>query len=547
MPYAPEYLHLVIPGVRFEALLYGRNSDDPHKAGGSVEDQLITGRALCERHGWHIKREFRDTDASASRHARRTRDDFEGLITTIESEPAPPGVRRIVIAYNAARYYRDLEAYVRLRNACLRANVLLCYNGQVYDLSRRDDLKTTAMHAVDAEDEAVGLRDQNLRTAIQQAEEGLPHGKLPYGYLREYAIVGGRKRCIRQYEHPVQGPIVVEAMRRCDAGQSMLSIVRWLNSTPEAALPNGKPWTGTSLRRVLLNRRYLGERGHHGEYRKGTWEPLKGLETAEGRAMFNRVTAKLTDPGRRTQLGTEVAHLLSFIGLCGVCGDHALLTTYPRANGTMLLGCKDKRNVNIREDVADAVVEEAVIAWFTRKDAARAALLPDDSEQAAQAEAAQRLVNGYEEQLREARRLAAEFDEATGRPRLSAAALAGMEQSIGPRLEAARRKLAAPTGVSPLLMRLLTANDPEVVWNGRPVPGSAEREGGLSLEQKREVIKSVVTVRLNRASRMGVRELEPGRITLSFVGEPGFRDRPLRVRGTGRVPAGARGAGGGTR
>src|SRR5690606_13021410 len=127
------------------------------------------------------KREFKDTDASASRHARRSRNDFEGLISTIISEPAPPGVRRIVIAYNAARYYRDLEAYVRLRNACLHANVLLCYNGQVYDLSRRDDLKTTAMHAIDAEDEAVGLRDQNLRTAIQQAEEGLPHGKLPYG------------------------------------------------------------------------------------------------------------------------------------------------------------------------------------------------------------------------------------------------------------------------------------------------------------------------------------------------------------------------------
>ncbi|CAL9662332.1 hypothetical protein [Streptomyces sp. enrichment culture] len=28
MPYAPEYLHLVIPDVRFEAYLYGRNSDN---------------------------------------------------------------------------------------------------------------------------------------------------------------------------------------------------------------------------------------------------------------------------------------------------------------------------------------------------------------------------------------------------------------------------------------------------------------------------------------------------------------------------------------
>jgi hypothetical protein len=543
MPYAPEYLHLVIPNVQFQAFLYGRNSDDPHKAGGSVEDQLITGRALCERHNWRIMREFKDTDVSASRHATKVRDDFEGLIAAIVDKTPPAGVRRIVIAYNAARYYRDLEAYVRLRNACLRANVLLCYNGQVYDLSRRDDLKTTAMHAVDAEDEAVGLRDQNLRTAIQQAEEGLPHGKLPYGYLREYAVVGGRKRCIRQYEHPVQGPIVVKALRRLDSGHSMLSIVRWLNATPEAALPGGKQWNGTTLRRMLLNRRYLGERLHRGEYRTGTWAPLKGLETPEGRAMFNRVTEKLTDPGRRTQRGTEVAHLLSFIALCGACGDHALLTTYLRADGRgRLLGCKARRNVNISEAVADAVVEEAVVSWFTRKDVARAALIKDDAEQAERTETAQRLINGYEEQLRDARQLAKSFDPVTGRPRLSAAALADMEQSIEPLLEAERRKLEPPTGLSPVLMRLLEAEDPDVVWNGRPVPGFEEREGGLSLEQKREVIKSVVTVRVHRARHMGVRELEPGRITLSFVGQPGFRDGPRRVRGSVHALPGAPGA-----
>ena len=530
MPFAPEYLHLVIPCVTFEALLYGRNSDDPLKMGGSVEDQLTTGRALCHRHQWHIGGEFKDTDVSASRHGKKTRDDFEELLATIVNSPAPPGVRRILVAYNASRYYRDLEAYVRLRNACLTANVLLCYNGQVYDLSRRDDRKATAMHAVDAEDEAEGLRDQNLRTATLQAEAGQPHGKLPFGYLREYAVVGGRKRCVRQYEHPEQGPIVVQALKRVDSGHSMLSLVRWLNSQPDAARPNGKPWSGITARRMLLNRRYLGERLHHGDYREGTWEPLKGLETPEGRAMFNRVTVLLTDPARRTQRGTQVAHLLSFIGLCGVCGDHALLGTWPRPNnGGIVLGCKAARHVGIREDVADAYVEEAVIAWFSRKDAARAALVPDSGNLEEKTAAAQRLINGYEEQLREARQLAKTFDAETGRPKLSAAALADMEQTIGPMLEAERKKLTVSAGVSPLLMRMLTADDPDVVWNGRAAAGSDAGVVGLSLEQKREVIRKVVTVRLNKASRMGVRVLEPGRIMLSFVGEPGFRAGPLRV------------------
>ncbi|MFB6934523.1 recombinase family protein [Streptomyces chartreusis] len=547
MPYAPEYLHLVIPDVRFEGWLYGRNSDDATKTGDSVEDQLTTGRVLCDRHNWTILREFKDADASASRHATKTRGDFEDLLATIVSTPTTPGVRRIVVAYNAARYYRDLEAYVRLRAACLQAGVLLCYNGQVYDLSRRDDRKATAMHAVDAEDEAEGLRDQNLRTATLQAEAGKPHGKLHYGYLREYAVVGGRKRCVRQYEDPVRGTFVFQSLQRIDAGHSVKALVRWLRSVPKASRPDGKPWNGITARRMLLNRVYLGERVHHGQWVKGTWDPIKGLETPEGRAMFNRVTAKLTDPDRRTQRGTEVAHLLSFNSLCGECGDEYLLTTYPHGSGRYtVLGCKEARNVAIREDVADAYVEEAVISWFTRKDVARAALVPDDNEAAAKVEEAQRLINGYEEQLREARQLAATFDAATGRPKLSVMALAEMEQAITPRLEAEQRKLAAPTGVSPLLMRMLTADDPDAVWNGRPATEAEVGVPGLSLEQQREVIRSVVTVRLHKASRVGVRALEPGRITLAFVGEPGFRDRPLRARGNVRALADAAGAASGS-
>lgn len=542
MPYAPEYLHLVFPGVAFQAWLYGRNSDDATKSGDSVEDQLVTGRTLCNRYSWPIAHEFADTGISASRHGRKIRDDFEDLLHTITTTPPVEGIRRIVVAYEASRYYRDLEAYVRLRAACLQANALLCYNGQVYDLSRRDDRKTTAMHAVDAEDEAEGIYARNLRTATLQAEDGQPHGKLPYGYLREYTVVGGRKRCTRQYEHPVQGPYVVQALQRIDAGHSMRSVTRWLNAQPDS-LMDGKLWVGTTLRRMLLNRRYLGERLHLGEFRPGTWAPLKGLETPEGRAMFNRVSAKLTDPTRRTQRGTAVAHLLSFLALCDVCGDHALLSVWARAGGQGMLGCKGTRHNSIREDVANAVVEEALIAWFSNKPVARAALMPDGSEVEGKTAAAQRLINGYEEQLREARTLAKTFNLETGRPRLSMTGLADIEEDLGPKLEAERAKLRELTGVSPVLLGLLTAEDPDTVWNG-----SAGAEG-LTLEQKREVLRKVVTVRLRRASRPGGRRVEPERVVLSFVGEPGFRDRPLRARGTDRAgesgpaPAAASGTG----
>ncbi|NEY33029.1 recombinase family protein [Streptomyces sp. PRKS01-65] len=539
MPYAPEYLHLVIPDVRFEAWLYGRNSDDVMKTGSSVEDQLTIGRSLCHTHNWRILQEFKDIGISASRHGTKTRGDFEDLLDAIVTAEPTPGVRRIVVAFEAARYYRNLEEYVRLRAACLKSKTLLCYNGQVYDLSRRDDRKTTAQHAVDAEDEAEGIRDRNLRTTRLQAEAGQPHGKLPFGYSREYAFVAGRRRCVSQHENE-QGTYVFQALQRVDSGHSIRSIVRWLRGEPGAARPDGADWTEDLVRRMLVNRVYLGERGHHGTFRAASWDAIKGLDTPAGRAMFNRVTAQLTDPQRRVQRGSEPAHLLSFNSFCGECGDHAFLVSRPSTrHGTPTMYCREAQNVSLPEAVMDAFVEEAVISWFSDKSKARRALVPDDGEVEAKMAAAQRLITGYEEQLARARALAEEFDRETGQPRLSIESLASLESRLLPKLKAERAKLNSMKGVDPLLLSMLT-EDPDLVWNGRPARDGEPARPGLTLEQKREVIRKVVTVRLYKARKPGLRKLEPGRIKLSFVGEPGFRDRRLRAPET--VPAPAPGA-----
>lgn len=547
MPYAPEYLHLVIPDVAFEALLYGRNSDDSMGTGDSVDDQLDTGRTLCDKHGWKIRHEFKDTDISASRHGRKPRDDFEALLTYIREEPTPPGVRRIAVAFEASRYYRDLEAYVRLRAACMATNTLLCYNGQVFDLSKREDRKATAQDAIAAEDEAEGIHARNLRTANSQAQDGMPHGKAIYGYTRTYNVVNGRKRCTGQDED-TRGPYVLEMLQRLDAGHTLGSVKRWLRSEPKAARLDGHPWAEGSIRATVMNRAYLGERLHRGQYIKAVWAPLKGLETPQGRAMFFRVTEKLTDPARTQHRGTEVQHLMSYLGLCGECGDHArlryLTTTGRRKNPT--LACTEKQDTSIVEHLLNAYVEEAVLTWFSNKQKARAALVPADDKVEETVNATQRLINSYEEQLAEARHLAETFDEKAGRFKLSAASLAGMEARIEPKLEAERKKLQRFTGTSPLLLRMLN-EDPESVWNGRPASEERPAVPGLSLEQKREVIRNVVTVRLYKATTTGARKLEPGRIRLAFVGEPGFRDQPLRAPATApsRLP-GPRAASSGT-
>lgn len=519
MPIAPEYLHLVFTGVEFHAWLYGRNSVDPKRKGRSVADQLAEGRTLCARFTWNVDDEFKDTGISASRHARRERDDFEALLDAIDNADTPPGTMRILVAYEASRYYRDLEAYVRLRNACFHAGVLLCYNGQIYDLSKREDRKATAMDAIAAEDEAEGIRDRNIRTARLMAEAGRPHGRIPYGFLRKYDEATGD--LIGQYEHPVRGPYVLKAIQHIDAGRSLQSLIKWLNSEADAARPDGHRWDKDNVTHMLQNRAHIGERVHRGNAHDATWAAITGLDTPEGRAMFRRVGRILRDPARRTNRDTRAAHLLSNIALCGLCGDHAPLKSSKRYNGAKQYVCGEKHDTLIAERLIDAYVEEAIIEWFRRKDQARAALIPNPRQAEEDVAQAHRLLQVYTDELEEARELN-RTRTPDGRPLLSLASLSQKELELMPRIEDLKGRLEKASGVPAVVHQLLSTEDPAGVWNG------------LEIEQRRWLVRHVVTVRLFKARTRGVRKIEPGRITLSFLGTDGFRAQRLRAPEPGR-------------
>src|SRR5690606_35092785 len=132
---------------------------------------------------------------------------------------------------------------------CMAAGVLLCYNGQVYDLSKREDRKATAQDAIAAEDEAEGIRDRNLRTTRATAKKGTPHGRILYGYARRYDPDTGD--LIEQYEHPDRGPIVREIFERIAAGETEYSIVQDLRGRGER-LP-GVEWQLYHLPTMLRN------------------------------------------------------------------------------------------------------------------------------------------------------------------------------------------------------------------------------------------------------------------------------------------------------
>ncbi|MFJ8804228.1 recombinase family protein [Streptomyces sp. NPDC102487] len=505
MPIAPEYLHMVYPDTVFNALLYGRASRDPKKKGRSVADQIDSGRDLCDTYNWPIAEVFdQDVDRSASRHARRTRRDFEALIAAIEA-----GRGRIVVAWEASRYYRDIEVYIRLRNACMENEVLLCYNGQVFDLSKREDRKATAQDALAAEDEAEGIRDRVLRTTRSHAKKGLPHGRILWGYARHYDPDTGD--LIEQTEHPERGPVVREIFERIAAGETEYSIVQDLKSRGER-LP-GIEWEYYHLPNMLRNVGYKGRRVFQGEdIGPATWPALVPDE------LFDAVQAIVRDESRTTVRDWSVKHLLSGIARCGGCeGSPALKLA--RSRGYTVYNCPAAFDTQMREDKLDAYVEEAVVNWLVSKASMAAFQSQQQEHKAAAARARQAAL---ERQLAEAQEQAGKF-RPDNTPMLSITSLAGIEARLLPQIEAAKEEAMVSTA-PPLVRRLLGNPHADHIWNNE-----------LSIEQRRSVLRAVVNVTLNRARSRGVRSIEPGRITLTFVGQEGFRARPRHVRGTARA------------
>lgn len=495
MPIDPQYLHLVRPDLApYDAFLYGRNSHDPKRKTRSVGDQLSDGRALCDQYGWPVKREFKDPGISASRHARKRRNDFEEMLQGILD-----GECRIVVAWEASRYYRDLEVYVRLRSACLAAGVLLCYNGQLYDLSRREDRKATAMDAVSAEDESEGIRERNLRTTRKVAAEGRPHGPAPLGYRHVYDEATGE--LLERVPDPPTAELVADMFRWAEEGTPLAAIARTLNGRG-ITTRLGNEWSSRTVHIMLRNRAYIGQRVHNGTVRAGTWPGIVDPER------FANVQAMLDGRARGKGHDTSVKHLLSGIPYCSV-HEPSTLKWEPTTRGRHVYRCVEK-DLSVQADALEAYVEEGVLAWLSSDQAAEVFRPGADDDRARKARVRLRALQA---QLDEARAKARTLRPDGQGMLLSIESLGAIEDGLLPQIEQARAE-AETAHVPQLLRNLLGRPRPDVerIWNEQ-----------LTLHQQRAVLRLVVTVRLFKARAPGVRRIEPGRVTLTFYGEPGFR------------------------
>lgn len=463
---------------RLRAFIYARVSKDPRRRETSIRDQMTDNYRTCEDNNWAVAGVFKDPDRSASRHAKRDRPEWEEMLRRARS-----GECDVIVFWESARAYRSLDVFVELRKLCLKHGILLCYDGDVFDVSKPTDWKRLTRDAVDAEEEAEKIRNRVLRTTRLSAERGAIHGKIPYGFRRLYDSATGD--LLGQVEEPESAEVIREAAKRVAAGQTTYKIAKDFQERGIPAPRNAaRGWDPQTVKQVVLNPAVIGKRVHDGKVvGDAVWKPILD------EIVYNKCKRILTNPARRTQRDSAIKHLLSGI-VVGPCGG---VLRMRRNRGHQCYTCVVDFCASMEITKLDLYVEAAFLEYVSRPEFATA-LQPSGGEDEAIREAAA-LVEELQAELEEARTL-------VGKRQLSVASLAIVEQELLPQIEEAQQRMQ-PAFVHPVLSELAG-------------PSARQVWVELDLNQKRAALRALGTIRLNRARVRGLRAIEPGRVQMPW-------------------------------
>lgn len=482
--------------------LYGRKSAYRGKQKGrgrSVKEQLSEGRLWCEENDVPVAGQYVDDDSSASPLGGGVREDYERMITDIQSGNIKP--RDVVVAWESSRLQRDLAVYVRLRDACWKGGVLWSINGRLYDLSRREDRKTSAYDAIQAEDEAYEISDRVKRTLRSNATLGRPHGVQLWGYRRVFDAGTGDLVEVVFVEDVAE--ILRPLWHRVKELQTVGSIRADLNKRGIRS-PTGKTWNSNKqLTSLLLNPAYIGKRVYLGQIvGDAIWPPMLALEDGSAdEETFYAVQAILTERKQASTRDNAVKHLISGIATCKVCGRP--VWAGPHHSGYRKYWCTAGGHVGCKADPLDDYVTASIVQRLARRDAAKLYAVRQEDP------AAKKILG----EIARWRAELADGERLVETGELTMVRLAKMEQRLLPLIAEAEQRLG-DARVDPLLAGLIRPTVEEVfaVWSA------------LEMTQKRAVIRAMVEVLQISPMGMGRRGVPPEEyVTLRWRRRGGVR------------------------
>ena len=311
-------------------VIYAAKSTEDKR--GSIPDQIEDCRALAEREGWEIIGEGEDfvdekfTAVSGNRGPGLER--AKGLAIATAAERGS----RVLVAQDADRFARGAgdapgaadhlgEVYFAMKRQ--RVTLWSVRSGQL-------DLLRAALEgerSTGESDRKSGATKSGLK---RRKERGQPVGPVPLGYRVEGEVIDGRPITRRTID-PATRPTIERIFAMVEAGATFGDVARALNAEGVTGR-RGKPWISRTVRTIVHNAAYKGEKGYPAVIDAARWQAIH-----DGLKRLDPVAVQRRAGGRKP---VDDSYFLRGIVFCRSCGG--ALYTRRQAAGRMYV-CSNRR------------------------------------------------------------------------------------------------------------------------------------------------------------------------------------------------------------
>ena len=326
-----------------KAVIYARYSSDSQRE-ESIEGQLRECTAFAEKNGITVLRHYIDRAYSAKTD---NRPEFQNMI-----KDSGKRLFDIVIVWKLDRFARNRYDSARYKATLKKNGVKVVSATEIISEGAEGIILESVLegyaeyYSADLSEKVVrGMTDNALKCKFNG-------GTMPIGYV------------IDAEQHfridPLTAPFVLEAFKRYDGGETISSIMNWLN---EQGLTNtrGQKMTFNSVGHILHNRRYIGE------FRYRDVIVPDGIPAIVPQDLFDRVQEKLAKnkkaPARHKAEDDYLLTTKLFCGYCGayLCGESGTSRTGKVHHYYKCVSVKKKRTECHKKPVRKEWIEDLVV------------------------------------------------------------------------------------------------------------------------------------------------------------------------------------------
>ena len=326
-----------------KAVIYARYSSDSQRE-ESIEGQLRECAAFAEKNGITVLRHYIDRAYSAKTD---NCPEFQSMI-----KDSGKRLFDIVIVWKLDRFARNRYDSARYKATLKKNGVKVVSATEIISEGAEGIILESVLegyaeyYSADLSEKVVrGMTDNALKCKFNG-------GMMPIGYV------------IDAEQHfqidPLTAPFVLEAFKRYDGGETISSIMNWLN---EQGLTNtrGRKMTFNSVGHILHNRRYIGE------FRYRDVIVPDGIPAIVPQDLFDRVQEKLAKnkkaPARHKAEDDYLLTTKLFCGYCGayLCGESGTSRTGKVHHYYKCVSVKKKRTECHKRPVRKEWIEDLVV------------------------------------------------------------------------------------------------------------------------------------------------------------------------------------------